>query len=213
MKLLDKIDKYFYEKESKKEFFYALGAIVLALGFIIYYYIFPAVQNFDKQSKDQYNNLVSTLQRERVQLNVLKVKNIQSQKKLQTLNKELKQLKKEKMFFDELTNLMDFAEFNKERWAEFVKNVISDAKSEGLKVTLVENKIYDENDKKEFKKLPSNLLVKKMSIGLKLKGNYINFIHFIYKYEDKKDLIRVEDMKIKDRHNYYVKFTLYGYEK
>ena len=57
------------------------------------------------------------------------------------------------------------------------------------------------------------MIVKKMSIGLELNGNYINFIHFIYKYEDRKDLIRVEKMKVKDRNDYYVEFTLYGYEK
>jgi len=213
MKLLDNIDKYFYEKSSKKELYYTLGLITFVLGFIIYYYIFPMVKQFNINSKNQYDNLISTIQRDKIQLNILRARNIQLQKKLQTLNKRLKELKKEKMFFDELTNLMDFAEFNRARWAEFVKNIIMDAKTEGLKVELVENKVYNENDKKEFNKLPSNMIVKKMSIALDLSGNYINFIHFIYKYEDRKDLIRVEEIKIKDRKHFYVKFTLYGYER
>ena len=215
MKIIDKIDKYFYDKTFKKEFYYALVLLVFLIGFIIYYYIFPLVKDFDLKSKEHYNNLVTSIQEKRIRLNVLKAKDIQSEKKLQLFKKQLIELRKEKMFFDELTSLMDFAKFNQAKWANFVQNIISDAKHEGLKVKLVENDIYNgnEQDKKKFVKLPSNILVKKMSIGLNLNGNYINFIHFIYKYENRRDLIRVEKMEVKDRHDYYVKFTLYGYKK
>ncbi len=211
MKMLERIDKYFYEKSSKKEFVYLLILLVLAIGFVIYYYIYPIAKNYQLKSKEEYLNTLTLLQQQKVQLNVLKVKKIQLQKQLQTLSKKLSELRKEKIFFDELTNLLDFAEFNQVKWAQFVKNVIMDAKAEGLKVKSVENKIFDEKEK--LKKLPSGMIVKKMSIGLELNGNYINFIHFIYKYEDRKDLIRVEKMKVKDRNDYYVEFTLYGYEK
>ena len=211
MKFLEKIDTYFYEKESKKEFYYILGLIVLALGFLIFYYILPISKNYYNNAINQYENYISKIQTAKVQLNVLKIKKIQKERKLQTLNKKINELKKEQVFFEELTNLMDFAKFNKTKWASFVKNIIIDAKNEGLKVKLVENKIY--LSKNAIKNIPKGMVVKLMSIGLEVKGNYINFIHFIYKYENTKFLLRVTKMKIKNAHDFYVKFTLYGYEK
>ena len=215
MKLLDRIDNYFYEKGSKKELVYSIVLIVFVLGFLMFYYVLPIAKTFEEKAKSTYENVLSSLQREKVELNVLKAKKIQSQKKLQMISKQLNELKKEKIFFDELTNLMDFAQFNQARWAEFVKNIIIDAKNEGLRVKLVKNITIneDKNKKTSLKKLPKSIIVKKMSIGLKLNGNYINFIHFIYKYEDRKDLIRVEKMKVNGRNDYYVEFSLYGYEK
>jgi len=209
MNILNNIDKYFKEKDSKKEFVYTILSIVFALGFIIYYYIFPAINSFDVKAHKTYKKLKSDLQQEKIELNVLKAQDRQLRKSLKILKAKLKNVKKEKIFFDEITNLMDFAEFNMANWSSFVKDIIQNAKNEGLKVKLVENKIYNENDQKEG----SNILVKKMSIALELKGNYINFLHFIYGYENKKELIRIEEMKIKNRNDYYVKFTVYGYGK
>ena len=211
MNFLDKIDSYFYEKESKKEFYYILGLIVIALGFLIFYYIFPIAKDYYNNSINKYEDYISKIQTARVQLNVFKVRKIQEERKLQTLNKKINELKKEKVFFEELTNLMDFAEFNKAKWAAFVKNIIIDAKNEGLKVKLVKNIIY--SSKNVIKNMPKGTIVKQMSVGVELYGNYINFIHFIYKYENTKLLIRVTKMKIKDKHDFYVEFTVYGYEK
>lgn len=215
MNFLDKIDKYFYEKESKKEFFYALGAIVLALGFIIYYYVFPPLQDYDNKIIKKYNKLISSLKQDKLALMALRAQNIRLNKDLKMLKEKLQKVRKEKEFFNELVNVMDFATFNRAKWAEFVKNVIIDAQNEGLGVKLVENKIYNENeknDKKENKKEP-DWITKKMSIGLNLDGSYLNFINFIYKYENRKDLIRVDKIEIKNKNNFYVEFVLYGYER
>jgi len=214
MNFLDKIDKYFYEKESKKEFFYTLGAIVLALGFIIYYYIFPPLQNNYNKILKKYKNAINLKQNKMIFL-ALKAQNIRLNKDLKMLKEKLQKVRKEKEFFNELVNAMDFVKFNEVKWAEFVKNVIIDAQNEGLGVKLVENKIYNENeknDKKENKKEP-DWITKKMSIGLNLDGSYLNFINFIYKYENRKDLIRVDKIEIKNKNNFYVEFVLYGYER
>ena len=210
MNFLDKIDNYFYEKSSKKEFYYALILIIFALGFVIFYYIFPIAKDYYKNSIKSYQKYVSKIQTEKIQLNVFRIRKLQEEKKLETLNKKLNELKKKELFFEELTNLMDFAEFNKAKWAEFVKNIILDAKNEGLKVKLIKNKIYNI---KEIKSPHKKIVVKQMSIGLELRGNYVNFIHFIYKYENTKLLIRVTKMKVKNKHEFYVEFTIYGYEK
>ena len=123
-------------------------------------------------------------------------------------------LKKQESFYEELTDLLDFARFNKQKWANYVKNLILDAKNEGMKVKLIENKIYDEDvNNTKLKNLPERLIVKKMSIGIELNGNYKNFIHYIYKYENLKDLLRIGAIKINSKNNYYVKFFLYGYKK
>jgi len=207
MKLLEKVDNYFYEKNSKKEFYYSIGAIVLALGFVIYYYVFPIVNQLNEHVHKEYSKLNSTIKATQMEIMVLKAQNIRFKNKLKEFNENIKKLYKEKSVLSDIINVMDFARFNEFKWAGFVKNVISDANMNGLKVQLVDNKIFNNEGN------ISDILSKKMSIGLELNGNYINLINFIYRYENRKDLIRVEKIDIKDKNNYYVKFVLYGYEK
>jgi len=211
MNILERIDHYFYNK-SKKEFMYVVVLLILVIGFIYFYYIFPFAEKYEKNAFSNYQSKLNTLNVNKVQLNVLKIQNIKLKNSLRDLKNKILSLKKQKVFYNELVSLLDFAEFNRYKWAEFVKNVLDDAKSEGLKIKLLENTIVNENSKK-FKNMPKQIIVKKMSVGIDLNGNYKNFIHFLYKYESMKDLIRVEEMKIKSKTDQYVKIDLYGYEK
>jgi len=211
MNVLDRIDQYFYTK-SKKDFIYVVILLVFVVGFIFFYYVFPMAKKYEKDAFSNYQSKLNALNVNKVQLNVLKIQNIKLKNKLRDLKNQLLSLRKQKVFYTELVSLLDFAEFDRYKWAEFVKNILDDAKNEGLKIKLLENKIVDENSSK-FKNMPKQIIVKKMSIGIELNGNYKNFIHFLYKYESMKDLIRVDEMKIKSKTDQFVKIDLYGYEK
>jgi hypothetical protein len=128
------------------------------------------------------------------------------------LNKTIKELSltkttlhKQKLFFDDLVSLLDFAEFNKYKWASYVKNVVKDAKNEGLKLIDFKNKLYNNND--------NNYINKKMDITVNVNGEYKNLIYYIYKYENTKELLRVNELNINDKGKYMIKFSLYGYKK
>jgi len=211
MNVLERIDQYFYNK-SKKDFIYVVILLIFVIGFVFFYYIFPFAEKYEKKAFSNYQSKLKSLNISKVELNALKIQNIKFKNNLRDLKNKILSLKKQKVFYNELVSLLDFAEFNRYKWAEFVKNVLDDAKNEGLKIKLLENKIVNANNNK-FKNMPKQIIVKKMSVGIDLNGNYKNFIHFLYKYESMKDLIRVEEMKIKSKTDQYIKIDLYGYEK
>ncbi len=213
MKLLKSIDNYFYTHTKKDLIYSILGSAVL-IGFVYFYFIYPNAESFEKAKEKEYNGLLQTLQQTQIQLNVFKAQKIKLSNNLKISKTKLVNLKKQKSFYQELTDLLDFAQFNREKWANYVKNLILDARDEGMKIKVIENEIFDgEINGTKLKNLPKSFIVKEMSIGIELNGNYRNFIHYLYKYENLKDLLRVESIKIKSKNLYYVKFTLYGYEK
>lgn len=205
MKLLNQLDEYFYSKSSKKEFYYAIVMIVFLLGFIIYYYIFPIAQSFEENSVKHYNKLNTDIRNLQMRVNILNAKKMRLKKDYQSFNKKLKNLNKEALFIEELVKLLDFVKFNEYKWASYVKKAVFNAKNEGLKVEIIQNKLLNDTNKSKIQP--------KAEITLELNGNYLNFIHFIYINESLKDLIRVKEMNIKDKHNFDVTFVLYGYEQ
>jgi len=211
MNILKKIDNYFYTHTTKDLIYAIMGSAVL-LGFLFFYFLYPNALNFKKTKEKKYNDLINVYNQTQIELNAFKIRKIKLENNLKISNAKLITLKKQESFYTELTNLLDFAQFNKQKWANYVKNLIFDARNEGLNVKAIKNNIFDTNTT-ILKNLPQKLIVKKMSIGIKLSGNYKNFIHYMYKYENTKDLLRVEEIKIDPKKNYYVKFLLYGYEK
>ena len=224
LSFLDKIDAY-YEKKDKKEFYYTLLAMILAIGFIIFYFIVPVFSEPLVKNEKQVQNYENKIMPLNNQINIFNITNIKLKRELEDMKKELISLKKDKDIYQEIIKTLNFINFNKYDWAQFVKLSIIDAKSQGLEVMLVKN-IYNEDkikqinkkkknikDKKINKKnIKNNFIVKKVDFGLNLKGNYKNFIYYIYKYEDKKILIRVNNIKITAPNKYYIEFSLYGYK-
>jgi len=211
MSVFNKIDQYFYKK-SKKDFIYMVILLIMTIGFVYFYYVFPLAKNYESNALSNYQTKLDNFNRDKIQLNVLKIQHVQLKNKVRDLQSKFFSLKKQTVYYTQFITLLDFAKFNKYKWAQFVKNVLDDAKNEGLKIKVLENKIVNENIDK-FKNMPKQIIVKKMSVGIGLSGNYKNFIHFLYKYESMKDLIRVGEMKIKSKTEQYIEIDLYGYEK
>ena len=208
--IFDKIDSY-YKSKDKKEFYYTLLAVVLAVGFIIFYFITPPASSFADSNEKKAQKFKMTLGQDLIILNGLKAQNIRIKRELKSIKKRDIRLNKDKVFYSQLVNLLDFANFNKDKWANFVKNSIVDAKIQGLDVKLVKN-INDENKSMGKNELSNKFIVKKIDFGLNLEGKYKNFIYYMYKYENMKALIRVNNFEITAPDKYYIEFSLYGYK-
>lgn len=203
MKLINRIDDYFYKKSPKDTMMVYL-MILVVIGFVVFYFLLPQAKNYRDTQMNIYTKTKSQLVSLKTKRNVLNAQIITLRKKIKNLILEKTALKKQKDFYDELANLLDFVQFNQYKWGEFVKDLVKNAKKEGLKVLGFTNKVYN-NDK--------GLINKKMEINLNVSGAYKNLLYLIYQYEDLRDLLRIEGITIDKNKNFEVKFTLYGYEK
>ena len=203
MKLINEIDSYFYAKSTKDVLMFYL-MMLLVIGFVVFYFFYPNAKKYRDTQLNTYNKTKTQLQDLKTQKNVLSSQIIALEKRIKNLKLEKSALKKQKDFYDELADLLAFVDFNQYKWGEFVRNLVLNAKKEGLKVLGFTNKVYSEN---------KGLINKKMEINLKVEGEYKNLLYFIYKYENLKDLLRVEKILINKDKNFEIKFTLYGYEK
>ena len=209
MSVFAKLDEYF-EHRPKKEFFYAVVLVMLVIGFLIYYFIYPVATNYKETQEKRYLSLSSELNNLRVRFNVYNARVALLSKKIKEKQNLLAKLQKKKIFYSELVNLLDFAEFDQYKWANLVKSTVKDAQDKGLVVRGVTNKIYDVKIK-TGEKMPD--IVKRMDIGISLEGKYKNFIYYLYSYEDRKELIRVKEMNITSPATFVVTFSVYGYNK
>ncbi|AZV46962.1 hypothetical protein C3L23_06655 [Nautilia sp. PV-1] len=203
MKVINRIDDYFYKKSPKDTMMVYL-MILVVIGFVVFYFLLPQAKNYRDTQMNIYIKTKSQLVSLKTKRNVLNAQIITLRKKIKNLILEKTALKKQKDFYDELANLLDFVQFNQYKWGEFVKDLVKNAKKEGLKVLGFTNKVYN-NDK--------GLINKKMEINLNVSGAYKNLLYLIYQYEDLRDLLRIEGITIDKNKNFKVKFTLYGYEK
>jgi hypothetical protein len=222
--IFDKIDSYF-ESRDKKEFYYVLAFIVLLIGFVIYYYIFPLAQDYKEKEENLNKDLKQEIAKLNTDISVLRSKIFALNKKISQLKSDLGKVKKEKIFYEELAKLLDFVNFNQYVWGQFVKGCVDDARRNGLEVVDIKNVLYTQQKeepkkvkklsrKKEVKKPQKQKFIsKKLDVTLTLKGDYKNFIWYIYDYENRKELIRVSQMKILSPNSFSVTFSLYGKEQ
>jgi len=202
--LLNKIDDYLYQKE-KKEIILIYLMVILVVSLVFFYFIMPPLQEYKKKQEEKHQVLNSKLENLKTQQMIFSTRIVALQNKIKILNLEKVSLNKQKDFYYELTNLLDFIYFNQYKWGNFVKNVVKNSNRYALEIKEVENKIYDSNTTK--------LINKKMDITLKLNGPFLNLLSFVYFYENKKDLIRISELKMDSNKSYNIKFSMYGYEK
>ena len=142
MKLITQIDEYFYAK-SAKDTVMVYAMILLLIGFVVFYFLLPQAQKYRDTQLNIYNSTKTQLQNLKTKRNVLNAQIISLRKRIKNLTLEKIALKKQKDFYDELANLLDFVEFNQYKWGEFVKNLVFNAKKEGLKVLGFTNQVFN----------------------------------------------------------------------
>lgn len=204
MKHKNFLDKFF-EQKNKKDILYIHIITIFLIGFVIYYFIYPISSDFKNKQVKSYNQNVQTLNRLKTKKNVFTAEIVNLTKNIKKLTLIKNSLYKQKIFFDDLVSLLDFAEFNKYKWAEYVKKIVYDAKNEGLKLINFKNTLYSDKNK-EF-------INKKMDIIINIKGEYKNLISYLYRYENRKELLRVSEFNISDKGEFMIKYSLYGYEQ
>ncbi|GAX87290.1 conserved hypothetical protein [Lebetimonas natsushimae] len=204
MKQKNFLDKFF-ENKTKKDILYIHIMTIFLIGFIIYYFIYPVSSSYQIRQKNNYSHNMEKLNKLKIQKNTFTVQIINLTKTIKKLSLKKISLHKQKLFFDDLVSLLDFAEFNKYKWANYVKNIVHDAKNEGLKLIDFKNELFNDNN--------NTFINKKMDITVNIKGEYKNLIYYIYKYENTKELLRVNELNINEKGDYMIKFSLYGYKK
>ncbi len=208
MKALKSIDNYFYSR-SKKEAVYIYLMIAILIGFIIFYFIYPKTKEYAIEQKKINADLLSKKINLETTQRIYQAKVTLLNKKIKELTSELEILKKQKTFYTELTSLLNFANFDQYKWAQLVKESVDAAKSEGMKVIKISNNLYD--DQNATKK--TDFLVKRMDMDIYLRGDYKNFIFYVYNFENRKDLIKVSEMNVTSPTKYYLKISIYGFVK
>jgi hypothetical protein len=203
MKLTHEIDNYFYAKSVKDTVMVYL-MILFVIGFVVFYFLLPVMQKYTNTQLNVYNQTKTQIKTLKTRKNVLNAQIVFLRKKIKNLTLKKIAIKKQTNFYNKLVNSLDFAVFNQCKRGEFVKNLALNAKQEGLKIFAFTNKIYNDN---------KGLINKKMEINLKVEGEYKNLLYFIYKYENIRNLLRVEKILINKNKNFEIKFILYGYEK
>ncbi|QCI28762.1 hypothetical protein [Caminibacter pacificus] len=208
MKALKSIDNYFYTR-TKREAVYVYLLIAILIGFVIFYFIYPKTQMYAKKQHDLYNELLTKKSSLETTQRVLLARVTLLNKKIKELTSQLEVLKKQKTFYTELTSLLNFANFDQYKWAQLVKESVDAAKNEGMKVVKISNNLYD--DQNATKK--TDFLVKRMDMDIYLRGDYKNFIFYVYNFENRKDLIKVSEINVTSPTKYYLKISIYGFVK
>jgi len=203
--MIKKLD-LFFEERSKKDLIYFFIAVAGLIGFVIFYFIYPISSDYRTKQQNNYKANTNKL----VDLKNKKNSTISNIAYLIKNNKKLKlsknSLYKDTIFFQDLVSLLDFAKFDKYKWSNYMKNIVDSAKEEGLELINFQNTIFDDSN-------DSNHISKKMQMIINLKGNFKNLISYAYKYENNKELLRINELNISDKGNYMIEFTLYGYGK
>ncbi|WP_456488724.1 hypothetical protein [Caminibacter pacificus] len=208
MKALKSIDNYFYSR-SKKEAIYIYLLIAIVIGFVVFYFVYPKAQAYAINQKNLNEKLLTKRSSLQTTQRVLETRVTVLNKKIKELSSQLEILKKQKTFYTELASLLNFANFDQYKWAQLVKESVDAAKDEGMKVIKISNNIY--NDKNVTKK--TDFLVKRMDMDMYLKGDYKNFIFYVYNFENRKDLIKVSEINVTSPTQYYLKISIYGFVK
>jgi hypothetical protein len=204
MKHKNFLDKFF-EKKNKKDILYIHIMTIFLIGFVIYYFIYPISFDFRTNQEKNYNQNIQSLNNLKTQKNVYISQIGMLNKTIKKLILTKNSLNKQKLFFDDLVSLLDFAEFNKYKWADYVKSIVYDAKNEGLKLIDFTNTLNTDKNGK--------FINKKMDITVNINGEFKNLITYLYKYENTKELLRISELNGSDKGSFMIKYSLYGYEQ
>ncbi len=201
--LINQIDEFFYSKDEKETMvIYVL--VVALIVFIGFYFIMPNAKHYRGHEYKKHKRMAIELKQLTEEKRKLSEKIIVLNKEIKNLVLEKAALKQQRDYYNELAKLLSFVVFNQKKWGEFVKNLVVNAKKEGLKVNGFTNEVFSNN---------KGLINKKMEISLRVRGEYKNLLYLMYRYENIKDLLRIESLDINSNKDYVIKFVLYGYEK
>ena len=188
----DKIDNYLKTKKSSELSLLFLMAFV-AIGFVIYYSVFPVTEKMLKRTQHAQKSIQSKLNQEKAYLRSVtrnKDRNFVI-KKFQNEVKKQKQLledtKYANAYVDTKLKELSYLLFNDKNWAKFLDSITFIGQKYGIEIGLITNSFFEPN-LQEIKQV--------LTVKINFNGEFRNVIKFINELEESKLVVDINNLKL-----------------
>jgi len=199
--ILDKIDAFLNaQKEEEAKLLFILPIILF--GFLSYYSLYPITDKIQNNSETKNQQLKSKLSDVKASIQTLKTKNLKIQATLKQADKKLAKLQENKQTLTKLVNQLSFLKFDIDKWAKFYDKIPSVAKNNHITIIKLNNVLINQN---------KDLISKKLEIKIDGIGDFVNFVKFLFYFENQKELLKIKNIQL-DQDNISITFDIYGVE-
>lgn len=200
-KILDDLDEFFNSKKDNEKYLYFFLPVLL-FGFLTYQFIFPVTDKMLKQEVATKGTLKTEIDGVNNALNKLKIANSTLPHKIKNNTNTYKELLNKQEKVDFLVKQLDFLKFDIRKWGSFYNQLPKFAKENNLTIDKLDNEVFLDNKN-------NKLISKKMDITITLNGKYINMLKFLENFENRKELIRINEVK-SDFNKTTIKVDVFG---
>ncbi len=189
----DKIDNYLKDKKSSELSLLFLMAFV-AIGFVMYYSVFPVTEKMLKQTKHAQKNIQSKLNQEKAYLRSVTRngdKNFVIKKFDKEVKKQKQQLEDTKYangYVDTKLKELSYLLFNDKNWAKFLDSITFIGQKYGIEVGLIKNSFFEPN-LQEIKQV--------LTVEVDFNGEFKNVMKFINELEESKLVVDINNLELK----------------
>lgn len=189
---LDKIDNYLKDKKSS-ELSLLFLIVFVAIGFIVYSYIFPVTEKKLKRTINTHKSIKSKLAQEKAYMRSVTRngdKNFVIKKMMQEVKKQKSQLDKVEYanaYVDTKLKNLSYLLFNDKNWAKFLDSITFLARKYNIKLKLISNSFFEPN-LQQIKQV--------LTINLEFDGDFKNVMKFINKLEESKLVVDINHLKL-----------------
>ena len=190
--ILDKIDNYLKDKKSS-ELSLLFLIVFVAIGFIVYSYIFPVTEKKLKRTINTHKSIKSKLAQEKAYMRSVTRngdKNFVIKKMMQEVKKQKSQLDKVEYanaYVDTKLKNLSYLLFNDKNWAKFLDSITFLARKYNIKLKLISNSFFEPN-LQQIKQV--------LTINLEFDGDFKNVMKFINKLEESKLVVDINHLKL-----------------
>ena len=200
-KILDDLDEFFNSKKDNEKYLYFFLPVLL-FGFLTYQFIFPVTDKMLKQEVATKGTLKTEIDGVNNALNKLKIANSTLPHKIKNNTNTYKELLNKQEKVDFLVKQLDFLKFDIRKWGSFYNQLPKFARENNLTIDKLDNEVFLDNKN-------NKLISKKMDITITLNGKYMNMLKFLENFENRKELIRINEVK-SDFNKTTIKVNVFG---
>jgi len=188
----DKIDNYLKGKKSS-ELSLVFLMVFVAIGFVIYSYLFPVTEKMLKKTKNTHKNIHSKLNQEKAYLNsttrngdknfIIKKMNLEVKKQKNLLE----DVKYSNAYVDTKLKELSYLLFNDKNWAKFLDSIAFIAKKYGIEIALIGNS-FSEPNLQEIKQV--------LTVQINFNGEFNNILKFINELEESELVVDINNLNL-----------------
>lgn len=189
---LDKIDNYLKDKKSS-ELSLLFLIVFVAIGFIVYSYLFPVTEKKLKRTISTHKSIKSKLAQEKAYMRSVTRngdKNFVIKKMMQEIKKQKSQLDRVEYanaYVDTKLKNLSYLLFNDKNWAKFLDSITYLARKYDIKLKLISNSFFEPN-LQQIKQV--------LTINLEFDGDFKNVMKFINKLEESELVVDINHLKL-----------------